>query len=209
MTQPFDRNHKIDALGPLDAEAGEFWVDNPFRMVREGYNLSAYERNKFFLNADGKQFLDASFASAADLESDSRSVVVADFDADHAPDLLVSNVGGVPLRMFKNQFPKDTHRVQVRLVGRESNRFGIGARVTALCGERTVVRDAFPANGLMGQSPIDLLIGTNDAVVLTTLTVRWPTGKTQSWTDVKSDCLVTIHEGQAELEIEPFATQVQ
>lgn len=205
MTQPFDRNYKIEARGPLDTEAGEFWVDNPFRMVREGYNLSAYERNKFFLNVDGKRFLDASFASAADLESDSRSIVVADFDADHAPDLLVSNVGGVPLRMFRNTFPKTAHRIEVRLVGRQSNRFGIGARVTMELADRKVVRDAFPANGLMGQSPVDLLFGTDKTTKVRRLTVRWPTGKTGSWENLDVDSIVTIDEDRDDLDIKSFS----
>lgn len=207
MTQPFDRNYKIEALGPLDTEAGEFWVDNPFRMVREGYNLSAYERNKFFLNIDGTQFIDASFASACDLESDSRSVVVADFDADYAPDILVSNVGGVPLRLFRNKFPKTAHRIKVRLVGDQSNRFGIGARVSIECNDKKIVRDAFPANGLMGQSPVDLLMGTGEATSIQKLIVRWPTGKSQLWENVGVDCVVTVQEGNPDLEIQPFPAE--
>ena len=106
--------------------------------------------------------------------------------------------------MFRNRFPKSAHRIQVRLVGSKSNRLGIGARVTVECGDRSIVRDAFPANGLMGQSPVDLLIGTDEATSIDRLTVRWPTGKTQTWENVKVDCDVTIQEGDAELKVEPF-----
>ena len=51
-------------LGEIDKEAGELWVGNPFQLVNQGDNLSAYERNRLYLNVDGQRFIDASFASA-------------------------------------------------------------------------------------------------------------------------------------------------
>ena len=80
MSRPLDRNAELPELGDVDREAGEFWIKNPFRIPSSGNNLSAYERNRLFLNVEGRAFIDASFASRADIDSDSRSVVVADFD---------------------------------------------------------------------------------------------------------------------------------
>ena len=95
MSRPLDRTASLPELGKVDRENGEFWAGNAFTMIGEGNNLSAYERNRVFLNTgDGKEFLDASFASAADIDSDSRSAIVADFDRDGWPDLLVGSVGG-------------------------------------------------------------------------------------------------------------------
>ena len=95
MTQPQDRYANIAPRGELDAEAGEFWVNNPFLITSSGHNLSAFEPNRTFINLGDLRFYDASFASGADIDSDSRSVVAADFDRDGAPDLLVSSAGGV------------------------------------------------------------------------------------------------------------------
>ena len=141
VSQPLNRsNPQIKALGELDEEAGEFWVENPFEMMEARANLSAYERNRTFLNVDGKSFIDISFASAADLDSDSRSVIAADFDRDGATDLLVGSVGGGPLRLFLNRFPKQ-NSVRIVLVGESSNRAAIGARLIAHVGSRQIVRD--------------------------------------------------------------------
>jgi hypothetical protein len=186
VTQPHDRLSLIDSIGELDTEAGEFWVKNPFLMPTERANLSAFERNRTFLNLDGQSFLDVSFASGADIDSDSRSVVAADFNRDGATDLLVGSVGGGPLRLFLNRFPPANY-ARVNLQGEASNRRGIGARLTATVGGRKIVRDIFPHNGFMGQGATELVIGLGSAEVIDRLEVRWPSGKIQSYLNLKGN----------------------
>ena len=199
MTQPLDRNASISALGDVDRAAGEVWVDNPFLMPSQGINLSAFERNRMFLNLDGRSFVDASFTSAADIESDSRGVVAADFDRDGAPDLLVLSVGGGPLRLFLNRFPGSAKRTRVQLIGTASNRAAIGARVVAEAGGRSIVRDLFPHNGGFGQAPVELTLGLGRAERIERLTVRWPTGRTQSFEGLPADATVILTEGSDEV----------
>ena len=197
MSQPLDRNAQLPELGPVDREGGEFWVKNPFNIPASGNNLSAYERNRLFLNVGGEQFLDASFASAADIDSDSRAVIASDFDRDGAPDLLVGSVGGGPLRLFLNRFPP-ANRVRVELVGVASNRSGVGSRVVVEAGGRQIVRDVFPRNGGTGQGPVELIFGLGQAKRVDTLKVRWPTGKTQIFEQLPVNREITITEGQPE-----------
>lgn len=205
MTQPLDRRSSLPPLGEIDREAGEFWVENPFLMTKMGMNLSAFERNRLYLNLGGESFLDASFASRADIDSDSRSVVAADFDRDGAPDLLVGSDGGGPLRLFLNRFPRTMRRIRIELVGVESNRPAIGSRIVAHCGGRKIVRDLFPANGCMGQGPVELLVGLGDVEKLQRLTVRWPTGRVQEFTDLPVDSQITITEGQSQFKVAELA----
>ncbi|MEJ6579999.1 MAG: CRTAC1 family protein [Akkermansiaceae bacterium] len=186
MSQPHDRLSQLDAIGEIDEEAGEFWTKNPFQMPNERENLSSYERNRTFLNLDGKSFIDVSFASGADIDSDSRSVVAADFDRDGATDLLVGSVGGGSLRLFLNRFPKANYS-RIRLEGSGSNRAGIGARLTATVGARKLVRDLFPQNGFMGQGPAEITLGLGDATAIDRLEVRWPSGKTQVYENLAAN----------------------
>lgn len=200
MSQPLDRSYKIEPLGKIDSAAGEFWT-NPFEMPQQRDNLSAYETNCLFLNVDGTRFLDASFASQANIDSDSRSVMVGDFNGDLAPDLLVGSVGGGPLRLFLNKFPEGNHRVEVRLRGVESNHSAIGARAVAEANGKTIVRDLFAPNGFMGQGPARLNFGVGTADRIDKLTVRWPTGKQQVFEDLPVDCVIQIVEGAEEFEV--------
>ncbi len=206
MSQPMDRSSRLPALGPVDSAAGEFWVENPFLMPRRGDNLSAFERNCLFLNTTDNrtlQFLDASFASTADLDSDSRSAIAADVDRDGDLDLLVGSVGGGPIRLLQNQIPQG-HRVVLSLTGTDSNRSGIGCRVTIGCEDRHVIRDLFPANGFMGTGPTELTIGLGRATLITSLTIRWPTGQNQVFTDLAVDQHYTLTEGSQTIEASPL-----
>ena len=204
MTQPLNRDRDLPQIGELDSEAGEFWVENPFMMSALGINLSAFERNCFYLNLRGDSFLNASFASAADIDSDSRSVIAADFDRDGRPDLLVGSDGGGPLRLFLNRMPSSARRVRITLVGTDSNRAAIGSRVVLHCGGRQIVRDVFAPNGFIGQGPVELLVGVGEAEVIDTLSVRWPTGQTEQFTDLQSNTQITITEGAAAVGVEPM-----
>ena len=193
-------------LGDLDKEAGEFWVENPFLLPGQGENLSAFERNCLFLNTTGDgapRFLDASFASGADIDSDSRSVIAADFDRDGDLDLLIGSVGGGPLRLFFNQLAQG-HRIGIKFVGTTSNRQGIGCRATIRCGQKRLVRDNFPANGFMGTGLSELLVGLGDASTIDELEVRWPDGTRQVFHDLDVNRQYTITQNQDRLHVAPF-----
>lgn len=205
MTQPLDLTLSIAPKGDIDTDAGEFWVENPFTMPDKRHNLSAYERNKVYINHQGKKFIDLSFESGADIDSDSRSVVVADFNRDNAPDLLVANVGGGPLRLFENRIGNHANRIRVQLVGVDSNRAGIGSRVIAHCGERQIVRDNFAANGFMGQSPPELILGIGNSDAIDKLEVRWPSGTVQVFENVPANHDITITEGENDLKRSSWA----
>jgi hypothetical protein len=209
VSRPLDRNASLPELGEVDEEAGEFWVQNPFQITSSGNNLSAFERNRVFLNIDGTSFLDASFASGADIDSDSRAVVPADFNNDGAPDLLVGSVGGGPLRLFLNRFPQRGHRVRIDLVGVESNRPAIGARVIAHVGGRQIVRDVWPTNGGVGQAPVELILGVGQAEKIDRLTVRWPSGKLQEFRDLRVDSRIEITEGRSEIVVADLVPTVK
>lgn len=204
VSQPLDRTSQTEQLGEVDTEAGEFWVRSPFQMPQLGHNLSAFEANRLFINVDGGRFLDASFASQANIDSDSRSAIAADVDADGDVDLLVGSVGGGPLRMFLNQIATEHHRVRIELQGTVSNRAAIGARVVLQCGSKTITRDLFPANGFMGQSPAELMVGVGPAAAIDRLSVRWPSGELQELTELPVDRVIQIVEGKTGYHSESF-----
>lgn len=192
----------------MDREAGEFWVSNPFDIPRIGENLSAYERNRLYLNLGNLSFVDVSYASGVDLDSDSRGVIGADFNRDGAADLLCTADGGGPLRLFYNRFPGTAHAIRLKLTGTKSNRAAIGARVVLHCGKRQIVRDLFPPNGFMGQAPAELLIGVGQAERIDRMRIRWPdkTGTWQEFTNVPVDRCIRITEGDNRFDAaEPLA----
>jgi hypothetical protein len=193
VSQPFKRGATIPAPGNVDSTLGEFWVNNPWDIVSHGHNLSAYERKRTFLNLEGRNFLDLSFVAGTDSDGDGRSVVAGDFRNDGRLDLVVRQVGGGPLLLFENQLPR-AHYLTVSLRGRQSNRLGIGARVSAQTGKLTQTRELYPQNGFRSQQPSRVHLGLGNSAQVDLLTIHWPSGRTQQLHDISADRHIIIDE---------------
>jgi hypothetical protein len=196
VSQPFDRGSSVAAPGQLDQSLGEFWVENPWDIVSKGHNLSSYERKRMYLNLGGHDFVDVSGLSSADVDGDGRSVVAADFRNNGQLDLLMRQVGGGAVMLFENRFPA-RHYLTVSLRGRASNRAGIGARLAATAGGRTIVRELFPHNAFRSQMPAQVHFGLGDATTVDRLTIRWPSGSVQELSALRGDRHVVIEEGKS------------
>lgn len=197
MAQPFVRNPVLSAPGEIDATIGEFWVANPWHFAKAKKNLSAYERNRVYLNRDGRHFLDISHLTGADSDGDGRVCVPADFNGDGMQDLLVRQVGGGSVLLYENQFPA-AHWLSVSLRGTQSNSLGIGARLVAEVGGRRLVRELYPANTFRSQSPSHVHFGLGDATAVDRLTIRWPSGTEQVLDQVPADQHIEVTEGDSQ-----------
>jgi hypothetical protein len=195
VSQPCNRSATVPAPGDLDASLREFWVSNPWQITALGHNLSAFERNRAYLNVKGQDFLDISHLTGADSDGDGRAVVAADFRNVGMLDLIVRQAGGGPLLLFENRLPR-RHYLKVSLRGRQSNRQGIGARLTAVVRGQPLVRELYPANSFDSQAPAIVHFGLADAEAAESLTICWPSGKVQVLKDVKGDRHVVVDEGK-------------
>jgi enediyne biosynthesis protein E4 len=195
VSQPFKRGAKIPRPGKLDPEHKEFWVSNPWDIVREGRNLSAYERNRTYMNLNGEGFADVSYISGADSNGDGRGVVTADFRNNGQLDMVVRQVGGGPLLYFENQFPQK-HYLKVSLRGVQSNRLGIGARLVAVVGGQRIVREMYPVNSFRTQAPCIAHFGLGDLSEIEQLTIHWPSGQVQTFEQLAGDRHLVVEEGK-------------
>jgi len=194
VSQPCNRNCKIATPGTVDSELKEFWVENPWKIIEEGHNLSCYERKRAFLNVKGQNFLDISHLTGADNDGDGRSVVAADFFNTGRLDLIVRQVGGGPLYLYENRFPQK-HFLKVSLRGQPSNRQGIGARLTAVVAGQQLVRELYPYNSYRSEAPNIVHFGLADNDRVDSLTIRWPSGKVQKLVNLKGDRHIVVDEG--------------
>ena len=195
MSQPCDRACKIPAPGHVDQSLGEFWVENPWEIVKNGHNLSCFERKRTWMNIGGSNFLDLSYLTGTDNDGDGRSVVAGDFRNIGRQDLVVRQAGGGPLFLYENDFPQ-RHYLKVSLRGRESNRLGVGARLRAVVNGRQLVREMFPVNSYRSEMPNLVHFGLGDAERVDRLEIRWPSGKSQVLTDLPADAHIVVDEGK-------------
>jgi len=198
VSQPFDRGAVCPAPAELDEELDEFWSGSAWR-ISSNHNLSGYERNRTYLNNGNGDFVDISHVTGTDSDGDGRSSVAVDLNHDGRLELVVRQVGGGPLKIFNNNFPQKQW-IQVSLRGKESNRQGIGARLVAEVGNRQIVREIFPANSYLSQSPATAHFGLGSNDKVDTLTIRWPNGKEQIVKDISTNQHLIIREGDSKLE---------
>lgn len=199
MSQPYDRAAIIPAPRKADARLKDWWVENPWRITTQGKSLSGYERNRVFLNSRGRTFFEISALTSADSDGDGRSVVASDFNGDGMQDLIVRQSGGGSVLYFENRFPK-ANGLQVSLRGTKSQRQGIGARLVARVGSEKIVRELYPANGFKAQGSAEVHFGLGTAEQIDRLTITWPSGLVQEFSQLRANRSIRITEGSAEIQ---------
>ncbi|HEY6507549.1 MAG TPA: CRTAC1 family protein, partial [Vicinamibacterales bacterium] len=158
---------------------------------------SRYAQRNLLLVNNGKGFFrDAGTAAGSGfaLEKVSRGLVAGDIDNDGDQDLLITN-NGQTVDLLRNDGGHRGGALLVRLVGRQSNRDGIGARVRATIGGRTQVREVKAGSSYLGQGDPRVHVGLGGAARVDRLEVRWPNGRTEVIDDVAGGQIVTVTEG--------------
>ena len=122
--------------------------------------------------------------------------VVFDLDDDGDLDIVTTNYGDLP-QVFLSDLSQrgQVHFLKVTLVGRRSNRDGIGAVVAVQADghTQTLVRDG--KTGYLAQGVMPLYVGLGNASQADSIAVRWPSGRQQTVRGpLKSGTVVTIRE---------------
>ena len=162
-------------------------------------------RNKLFLNVDGNQFEDVSIVSGTDSVADGRGFAIWDYDHDGAQDIALINLNSPQLQIFHNGNvgSNENGYVAVRLVGGNatadpssewSNRNGIGAKVFVAVGEKTILRELRCGEGMGNQNSSTLIIGFGSSDIADSVSVHWPSGKSQVVSEVAAGSLLTFFE---------------
>lgn len=141
------------------------------------------EKNLALRNTGDLQFGKTGSDWGLDLEAVSHGAALVDLDGDGDLDVVVNN-WNEPAAVYENR-TNDGQALVVALRGQRSERFGIGARVTATLADGTVlVRENWLSRGyLSGQHP-ELHFGLGKATRVRELHVRWPSGHEQRFPDL-------------------------
>src|SRR5580658_436598 len=118
-------------------------------------------------------------------------------------DIVVLNVGEPP-SLLLNTNKTSSHRVLFRLVGTESNRAAIGARITIRAGGMMQFDEVHGGSSYLSQNDLRLHFGLGPATKIDSIEVRWPTGKTDRFKNMAADKIYTIVEEQGIKNSAPF-----
>lgn len=124
----------------------------------------------------------------------SRGAAFGDLDNDGSIEIVVNNINDVP-SLLKNSGERQNWTL-LHLVGTKSNRSGIGARVTVMAGGARQMDEVRSGGSFLSQNDLRLHFGLGRATVIERVEVIWPSGRRESFTNLKVNQVVTLREGQ-------------
>ena len=123
-----------------------------------------------------------------------RGAAFADFDNDGDVDVVVNNVHDTP-DLYRLDLREPRTWLAVRLVGVQSNRSAIGARVRLTAGKITLVDEVRGGGSYYSQNDLRIHFGLGAVTKVDRLEVRWPNGLEEEWQEIEANRIVTLREG--------------
>lgn len=124
----------------------------------------------------------------------SRGLAVGDIDDDGHVDVLINQQDSLP-RLLRNRMAGG-HWLKIALRGIRSNRDGVGAMITLRAGGRTIKAVRLAGDSYLSSSDPRLHFGLGSAMKADRVEVDWPSGLSQTLTDVAADQVLTVEEAR-------------
>jgi enediyne biosynthesis protein E4 len=158
-------------------------------------DLQFREPALLFHNNGHGGFDDVTAAAGSDLRKAvvGRGAAYADFDHDGDLDILVTENGG-PARLIRNDGGNRNGFVAIRLIGRPSNRSGLGAVVHVESASGKQWQVVHSGSSYCSQSDLALTFGLKADRSVTKISVAWPDGKTQEFQNIPANQSLVIDE---------------
>jgi len=160
--------------------------------------------NLMFLNRAGQRFADISVAGGFAQLQKGHAVAFADLDNDGDLDVFEKMGGAYPGDAFSDALYENpgmgNNWMAVQLVGRQSNRSAIGARIRVQIEENGVMRSVYRhvnSGGSFGANPLRQTFGLGKAKAAQKVEIFWPrTGKTQTVMGPPPGQFIQVVEGE-------------
>jgi hypothetical protein len=157
--------------------------------------LTFRQRSHLFINDGAGQFQERGeeFSEFFRWEGVARGSATFDLERDGDLDLLVT-YNNDRARLLRNEGRGYGHWLRAKLIGRRSNRDGVGARLRVRAGDLTVTREIQAGNSYLSQSSPVAHFGLGEATRVDRMEIRWPSGQIQVFEGLEVDRLLVIGE---------------
>ena len=166
--------------------------------VRQVKSEAGYEQPKVvYRNLGNGRFEDvtAPVGPPLTIPKAARGAAFGDIDNDGWIDVAIANVNDRP-DLYRVTGEPTQHWLELKLVGTQSNRDAIGARVHIVAAGVEQWQEVRGGGSYLSQNDFRVHFGLGAATVIDRLDVRWPNGGEEHWTRLGADRLHTLVEGK-------------
>jgi hypothetical protein len=158
---------------------------------------SRYKQERLlYWNLRDGTFLDVSSEAGRGIQDRrcSRGAAVGDLDNDGGLEIVVNNMNDTP-SLLKN-IGERKNWIEFKTVGRQSNRDGIGARVTVVAGGLRQIDEVRSGGSYVSSNDLRLHFGIGDALKVDRVEVLWPSGRKEFFASLPANRIVVVEEGK-------------
>jgi len=184
-------DYDLDGLTDIFAANGH--IDEEIGRVQP--KITFQQAPLLFHNVGKGKYEDASSKSGAGMQKMmvARGAAYADLDHDGDLDIVISNNHG-PAVVLRNDGGNANNWLSVKLVGKASNRDGIGAVVRVESASGKQMQTVHSGSSYCSQSDLALTFGLGKDATASAIDVEWPSGKKQRLTNVPKNQRLVIEE---------------
>lgn len=153
-----------------------------------------YREPMLLARNSGKGFVDVSAGSGSALNERwaARGMAIGDIDNDGCLDAIVTTNDG-PAYILRNECATGNHWLTLNLVGKKSNRDGIGAEIEVITAKGRQFATVSTASSYLSSSDKRAHFGLGPETIAQ-IEIRWPSGIVQTLTNVRADQILRVDE---------------
>ena len=172
------------------------WLDLYVANSEPGAAGAPSNRDALFMNQGDGTFVDAAGASGIGDNLRNYALTLGDVDGDGFVDAYLGGMAGDPNILYRNG-GNTNHWLEVDLRGQgvsgKTNRDGVGARIRAVAGGLSMIREIAPTSP-GNHTGLRVHFGLGTATTVDLLEVRWPSGQVQSLINIAADQILAVSE---------------
>jgi hypothetical protein len=156
-------------------------------------SLNGREHNVLFRNDGDQRFTEVGWINGAGRVEDARGVAILDVDGNGKLDILLRNYA-TPAALLKNR-ARSGQWVGFELIGTDSNRDAVGARIRLRSGGKWQTRVVTAGSGYLSGSSLRQHFGLGESTRIDEVAIEWPSGHRTVLRDLAAGRLHRLTEG--------------
>ena len=153
------------------------------------------QEDQLFENTEKGRFKDVSVERSGYFKEEhvGRGACLGDYDNDGDIDIYIVNLDSIGV-FLRNNKGNQNNWLTLKLVGKTSNRDGIGARIKLTSGGKVQTAQKKSTTGYLSQNDPRLHFGLLNNDLVESIEIKWPSGKNQVLEQIKANQILTIVE---------------